>query len=178
CLSSNRSSNITSIDTEQAATTSQHKCSDSTIDNEYLFMLKSDNGKFPYAKVTFNDFRGNNTITMMIGTGASINVIDEQAYEQLNPKPNLIEKKNQAWGFQSDKPIAFMEQFTCNVSVNDKQINADFAVVKGREKCILSFELCKQLGIVKIQSNVHNINGNEFVGKVKRDYPNVFRDKV
>ncbi len=52
---------------------------------------------------------------MYINTCCTLYVIDENAYNRLITKPQLIGVKNLAWSYQSESPIYFLGEFWCKL---------------------------------------------------------------
>ena len=89
-------------------------------------------------------------VSLLIDTGAPINVIDEVTYAQLKSKPLLERCKTKYFGVGGVEPISLLGQFTTDLSFNESTVRAGFIVVRGRSQCLLSFSASTRLGIVRI----------------------------
>ena len=99
-------------------------------EEEYLFtcMNKAD-GKMPKVKVKINDI----PITMIVDTGASLDIIDEVTFHQLQQKTDIqlgrVSTKLFAYG--SDEQLPLLGKFTTVVETSRKLTPACLHVVKG-----------------------------------------------
>ena len=71
---------------------------------------------------------------MLVDSGSSINVIDEQTFDKINQKVALRRASTRVFAHGSSKTLHFL-----NV--------ADIYVIKGNYGCLLGYETCVQLAI-------------------------------
>ena len=112
---------------------------------------------------------------MYINTCCTLYVIDENAYNRLITKPQLIGVKNLAWSYQSESPIYFLGEFWCKLKCKSTVVDAKISVVKGAEKCLLGFHTCDELGIVKI---INSVAQEQNLAYWQAKYPSVFGGKL
>ena len=79
-----------------------HHSETDSMNEEYVYAVKQKPSGCPTAKVNI----GGSTIQIMIDTGASINVLDHQAFEKLNGI-KLQATKVQAFPFNTEQPVQF-----------------------------------------------------------------------
>ena len=144
---------------------------------EFQFSLDDKSRALPYTLVRFENFHNLQPIDMLIDTGSSINVIDEDTYNKLQPPPLLTQKNIAVFGFQCSNPINLLGKFTCLISVNNSKAYIEMAVTKGREKCLLGYRACQALNLVKLDNVVLNIKDDDF-HKWKTLYPQVFSGQL
>ena len=150
---------------------------DTNID--YTFSVRSDNNGLPMVDVCLDD---TTTVSMYIDTCSSLNIIDENIYKQLNPKPVLKERNSLAWGFQSTSPIKFKGEFNCLLKYEKTSVDAKISVVVGAERCLLSYKTSDELGLVRIPFYenvplVNSISRERNLTYWKEKYPSVFNEK-
>ena len=59
---------------------------------------------------------GNNTITMIIDTGAAVNMIDDVTFQNLSDQPKLEICNRQYYAYGEEKAIKIVGQFVCEIS--------------------------------------------------------------
>jgi hypothetical protein len=116
-------------------------------------------------------------ILMHIDTCSTCNIIDEETFNKLSPRPSLKTASTTAVGFQSKTPINFLGEFWCKLKLKCKfsAFDAKVCVVKGAERCLLSFKASDELGLVKI---VDSVSREHDLTNWKEKYPNVFSGKL
>jgi hypothetical protein len=117
---------------------------------------------------------GNNTITMVIDTGAAVNMIDDATFQNLSEQPELEICNRQYYAYGEDKAIKIVGQFVCEISYRSKTIKAAFLVANDGHQNLLSYRTSVQLGIVNI---INKIEESQIVGLYKK-YPNIFSGKL
>ena len=140
--------------------------------SEYIFSINCGQRGLPTVDIEIDN---NSTILMYIDTCCTLNVIDENTYNRLKVKPKLTPVENVAWGYQNERPIDFLGEFLCKLTCKSKIVDAKISVIRGKEKCLLGFHTCDELGIVKIINSVaHEYN----LAYWKAKYPSVFSGKL
>ena len=143
-----------------------------TSRENYAFAIKQGRSDLPTTKISIN---ANEAIKMYIDTCCTMNVIDENTYMQLKPRPILEEIKSEAFGYQNEKPLRFLGEFKAKIKCFSKQIEVKIAVLEGIEKCLLGYEACNDLGIVKIINSVREDRELEYW---MMRFPSVFSGKL
>jgi transposase InsO family protein len=112
-------------------------------------------------------------VDCLVDTGAPVNVIDEETFSSLCPKPELAKCNTSyyPYGEGVTTPLAIIGQFTGRVWYRDKECQAGFVVVKGKEECLMSYRTAKTLGIISMDDNhgVGSINKPETPQRVREN---------
>ncbi len=100
---------------------------------------------------------GDVPIKMIIDSGASANLIDENSYRMLmakrlshQPIPVHDLSKNFV-AYASDHPLVVEAAFRASISVVSKKISAIFYVIKNSRKSLLGKQTAMELGVLKIE---------------------------
>jgi hypothetical protein len=134
------------------------------------YILAVGNANLPRLSFEIN---GTN-MELYVDTCSSMNVINETMYNKIASKPRLREVACKVYGYQSQTPIEFIGEFRAKVRHSDKEVEADVAVVRGNERCLISYETASRLGVVKIIDSLTC----KPIEHYKAKYPNVFSDKI
>ena len=70
-------------------------------------------------------------VTMMVDSGASINILDEKEYHRLPSRPNLEPSSVKIYGHQSKVPFRVLGKFTTTLESEAKKLSNKFYVVEG-----------------------------------------------
>ena len=111
----------------------------------------------PQARIKIN----NVNFLFMIDTGASINVIDENAFSRLqnNTKRNSIrlkKPKTKVYAYGSTTPLPVVGTFVTVVESRRRLTSAMFYVVKEDHGSLLSYKTAQELDLIRL--NVSSIN--------------------
>ena len=145
-------------------------------EDEYLFicMNKAD-GKMPKVKVKINDI----LITMIVDTGASLDIIDEVTFHQLQQKTDiqLGRASTKLFAYGSDEQLPLLGQFTTVVETSRKFTPACLHVVKGNFGSLMSYKTASALDLVRVEINTVQKNDNVLVtvDDLEQKYPSLFR---
>ena len=149
---------------EQPGLSQSHQDSSSS-DDEYLFAVRPQvanatneeklegQNKLPKTTVKF----GTTEIRMLIDSGASVNILDEAAYQVLSRKRPWIKlqpSKIKLNSYGSDTPIKVLGQFQAAVESKRKVTIGTFFVASKASGSLLGYETAQELGLIK----VHDIN--------------------
>jgi hypothetical protein len=118
-------------------------------DVEYTFSLQTRDMKQPRTPVIL---RGN-VISMIIDSGASVNVIDETTYDSLKPPPKLTKAMARIFSYGASKPVFVQGTFQSKVESNNRKTVATFYVTKGTSGCLLSYRTASELDLIRITIN-------------------------
>ncbi|RNA00438.1 RNA-directed DNA polymerase [Brachionus plicatilis] len=111
---------------------------------------------------------------LFIDTCSSMNVISESMYNSIKDKPKLRKVNCTVYGYQNPVPISFVGEFRAKIEYGNKLIEADVAVVKGNERCLIGFEAADRLGVVKIIDSLEC----KSIDFYKQKYPSVFSGRI
>ena len=122
--------NIQPLNTSHSNDNSQSEDSDS-----YCYAVKNKQCWNPVKKLTINHCK----VKFTVDTGSSINVIDQQTYNQLG-KIKLVKTSIRAFAFNSVNPVKMTGKFTTTVESRRKITVATIYVTKANGGCLLSAE--------------------------------------
>ena len=94
-----------------------------------------------------------NPVKMLGDTGAPVNIIGENAFYRLHPKPTLQPSDTTLYPYGKDRPIALLGMFTATLSSNYVQDDTCVYVTKGNERALLSQDSAETLNLIKINRN-------------------------
>ena len=148
-------------------------------DIAYLFSVGTTATKQPR---TFVTIRGNN-ISMLIDSGASVNIIDEVTYDSFVSPPNLIKAKTRIFTYGASEPVVIHGTFESDIESSSRKTVATFYVTKGTNGCLLSYKTALELDLIKITVNQLNdrILSSSCAGStitiddLERKYPQLFK---
>lgn len=134
--------------------------------DDYVFSLPKENNEYvlsvPFSgkNADFIDiFVGNVCIPVMVDSGASVNIVDKETWNDLKKRHikcisnerNTTDRKLYPYG--SREPLKVMGTFTTKVSLGGNQgkcIDAEFVVIDGKGISLLGKESSQKLGILQI----------------------------
>jgi hypothetical protein len=147
-----------------------------------LFAVKNDSrtNDGPRANVIIEQTE----MSLLIDTGAPINVIDEVTYNSMNPKPRLDKCQTTFYGYNATKPLPILGQFIAEVRSSKNTTKAGFIVIEGQAELLLGHKTAVDLGVIKILSplNRDDQESAKEQQKLKERYramfPKLFSDKI
>lgn len=142
-------------------------------DDEYIFSVNRQKKKYikqPETVVKMNE----RAVHCMIDTGASVNIIDENTYQELGC-PKLSRKKTNVFAYGSKQALDVRGKFIAEIEVGHKYTAAPVLVVRGDSGNILSYQTATELDLVKIQT-VNQVDGHTETSseEIFRKYPKLF----
>lgn len=115
------------------------------------------NRELPRAEVCISG----HSISMVIDTGASINIISEQDFAKIKPRPHLSSTGVEIFAYGAKRPLPILGKFKGSVTAVDesKFVTASFYVVSGKSyaSSLLSYTTASGIGLVTLHNTVHNI---------------------
>lgn len=140
---------------------------------EALEELSSNIGKSSEAKAYYAFYSGNkqNVIRCCVGkiewqflvdSGADCNLITPIAWKKMKEENIQVHSSNKRSGrilkaYGSENPLKILGSFIADIQVRQKRTTAEFFVVDGGQQCLLGDLTSKQLGVLKVGLDVHNI---------------------
>ena len=120
--------------------------SQSDTDDEYLYPVRGNKNPRPHAtiKVLGHSF------DILIDTGASINVIDQETFLRMKDA-HLLETRAKAFPYNSSKPVTFKGKFQAVVETKKRYAVATFFVVNSSNSGnLLSAQTAQELGLISL----------------------------
>ena len=128
---------------------------ESSSEDEYLFTLKpkADKNKAPTATIKMNDI----PVTMMVDTGASIDIIDESTYNRMQKvtKIPLHRSNTRVFAYGSPTQLPVLGKFEATLESCRKITVSEVHVVQGHYGCLLSYQSGTTLGLIQVK--VHRV---------------------
>ena len=138
-------------------------------DEEYAFSVTSSSDA-----QKINVIVGGRPVNMIIDSGASTNVINHSLWDKLkSEKVKCTSKKcnKKLYAYGNSKPLEVLGSFRAATSTNNKEVNAEFIVIKGTGEPLLGRDTAIQLGVLKMGANINSISS---VASLVEKYNDVF----
>jgi hypothetical protein len=84
-------------------------------------------------------------IDFKIDTGAAVNIIDEVGFRMLKPTPRLLKDVTPTFGYSSSEPLPTLGRFTADASYKNRNVLAEFYVMRGNHGRLLSCKTSQDL---------------------------------
>lgn len=116
-------------------------------------------------------------LTLLIDSGATNNVIDEDTWEDLKQskikcKSYVPEAERKLYTYSSNQPLTVKGAFKCEVNISNKTEQAEFIVIRGKGEPLLGRETAIKLGVLKIGADISAVM--EIKQALQQKYPEVF----
>ena len=149
----------------------------SSTDDEYLYTMavkpakKKESSKPPTAIIQINSV----PVQMIIDSGASTNIIDETAYQQICKREKIAITKptNKILAYGSEKPLPAMGQFRATLESKSNYTVATIHVIKGSHGSLLSYHTATELGLIELKVNQLKDKPPD-IEQLAATYPNLF----
>jgi hypothetical protein len=92
----------------------------------------------------------NTSIAFLVDTGAPVNILDEATFSRIKGNTSLEECNIPIYGYGATQPLEIMGQFSSTVKYKASSTTSNFFVIKGREKCLMSYQTARSLGVILI----------------------------
>lgn len=110
---------------------------------------------------------GENTITVLIDMGASVNILDTAQYDQLKPKPQLQDTKAKIFTYGGDTPIPLQGVIEVKVKHGDRSALPRFHVTKDSAGSLKGCHSAEDLGLVIFARQIHHSHAD----KIMEEFP-------
>ncbi|CAB4037881.1 PREDICTED: uncharacterized protein K02A2.6-like [Paramuricea clavata] len=129
--------------------------SESSSEDEFIFTLKPTgrDKTTPQVQISVNT----TPINMVIDTGASIDIIDELAFNTLQKqRPIALQRsKTRIFAYGATNQLPVMGQFRATLECLTGATTTQVHVIKGNFGCLLSYQTASALGLIML--NVNNV---------------------
>ena len=144
----------------------------SSSDEEYLYSTSKDMSKVPTVNVRVNDV----DIEMIVDTGASMDILDESAFQTINRNKEIALQPTtkRLFAYGSTDQLATIGQFGGTISFQDKRHETPIHVLKGNHGSLLSYKTAMALGILNLQVR-HVQDDTTPHDKLCTKYPTLFQ---
>ena len=144
--------------------------------DDYVFTVVQQGG----AKLNFNV--GGVNLDMLVDSGASVNIVDEETWSHLKEqriKCTSMKQTKRLFAYASKEPLNIIGTFSCEVYISNRSIHTEFCVIKGQGVPLLGRESAIKLGVLKIGVDVaainESVNDASVKEKIVNEFPDVFK---
>ncbi len=111
-------------------------------------------------------------LSVLIDSGASVNIIDEKSFEQLGQKKSLAPSRTKIYPYGSSKPLEVKGKFTATVSSTQGTTMKDvpFHLVRGCAGSLLGFQTAIALALISMVNLIGSIKD-----QVRQTFPKLCR---
>ena len=125
-----------------------------------------------------SDLRVSGTvINFKLDTGADTSIISLSDYERISNPPALSKSTVKLKAYNG-QPIQSMGVCSLPVEYNNVKVEATFEVVRDKLQALLGATDCERLGLVQRINEVAAPSGDSFRRKMKKDYPQLWRNNA
>ena len=126
---------------------------ESSSDDEYLYALNQNHNRSSVPQVTVHINKI--SVDMIVDTGASIDILDEDTYNKVNHDNTLTLQPStkRLFAYGSTSQLNVLGCFTTNITVKSSKKAVMFHVLEGNHGSLLSYTTARDLGILDIQVN-------------------------
>ena len=145
CRSSKHVNNIDEEPSNNPELTSEDSYDDDEV-NSFIVFTIDDNNK----GTTFPVIINNTTVPILIDSGSSINLIDEETYSKIIPKLTLTPSKSKIFAYQAQTPLKLLGEFNTVIQAGEQYTNVSITVIQGKGKSILSKTTAEKLDLLRV----------------------------
>ncbi|XP_053398171.1 uncharacterized protein LOC128556631 [Mercenaria mercenaria] len=109
-------------------------------------------------------------VKFLLDTGSSVNILDQETYNKINPKPKLQKPNMEVFAYGTDSHVKLLGKFVTTVETKQKYTTAEILVTEGKSGNLLSHLTSVELQVIpEIQTLQHSK-----VDKICKNYNSVF----
>ena len=145
---------------------------ESSSDDEYLYALNQNRTRSSIPQVTVHINKI--SVDMIVDTGASIDILDEDTYNKVNHDNTLTLQPStkRLFAYGSISQLNVLGCFTTNITVKASKKAVTFHVLEGNHGSLLIYTTARDLGILDIQVNqVKDVTTHD---RLCTQYPSLF----
>ena len=154
----------------------------SSSDDEFVYTVTRHNQatvRRPKPEATISV--GKSKISMLIDSGASVNIMDMGTFSKLSPAINLQRTSKKIHAYGNFHSLLVEGKFTAMIETKKRYATATFYVVQGSSGCLLSYDTASDLGLIILKVDAikeqKSLSHEQSQGKVKsREFPQVVND--
>ena len=150
------------------------KQEESSDDDIYVFQIGNKSSTHP---VIIN----NTKIDIIIDSGSTINILDEQSFNLIIPQPKIEHSKTKIYPYQSNSPLKLHSVAPLTIKTNQTSLLTKFYIVKGNYGSLLRKESAEALDLLCVGPpkftaaiNVQSDNTPPSTQKIINKYDTVF----
>ena len=134
---------------------SQENTVSSGSDDEFIHTVtrhNQSNARRPKPEATISI--GKSKISMLIDSGASVNIMDMDTFSKLSPALTLQKSSTKIHAYGNVHSLFVEGKFTAIVETRRRYATATFYVVQGSSGCLLSYDTASDLGLIILKVDV------------------------
>ena len=128
--------------------------SESSSEDEFIFTLKPtcQHKTTPHVQISVN----HTPIKMVIDTGASVDIIDELAFNTLQKNTPLALQRSttRIFAYGATKQLPVMGKFNATLDSSTGSTTSQIHVIEGNFGCLLSYKTASALGLIMLKINM------------------------
>ena len=113
--------------------------------DDYVFAARG-GGNLPCFDILVG--KSKQQLRFLADSGASVNLISKQTFENMSPKPTLETSSSKIFAYGSNTPIAVIGRFKSKLQAGEQSTTATIQVVDSTEQPILSWDTCRELRLL------------------------------
>ena len=147
-------------------------CDDDSTSDEYMFCVG--NNQTDTFELNVNDC----PVKMLIDSGATLNLLDSAAFDNLLNKPCLKKSNIKFFPYMSTIPLKVWGSFCSKLTHKDRSIDAKFYVVEGTYGSLLGKDSATRINLLRVGTEnsfpLNTLSTPNTVEGVVSKYPSVF----
>ncbi|CAL1586203.1 unnamed protein product [Knipowitschia caucasica] len=143
---------------------------DEKQEKDFAFVVRDNSNT---DSLTFNV--GGVDLVMLIDSGATTNIVDENTWEGLKKKKINCESAKsdkKLYTYSSKEPLPVKGVFTCDVKIGKRATQAEFTVIAGQGVPLLGRQTATELGVLRVGVGVAAVT--DVKTEVQGKYPKLF----
>ncbi len=129
-------------------------------EDEYTFHLADTTNVVVNDKPLFSVKVSGTPLEVMADSGATVSIINQNDFNRLKDKPDLMQSKSKVYPYMSSKPLNLQGKFQADVSNGNCTCRETFLVVNGPSRSILSWKTSQKLKLITVVSAVDDQKPN------------------
>lgn len=120
--------------------------------DEYTFFIgaiEGDTSSRPYFNIQLN----NSKIKMMADSGASVNILSEKDYHQIQNKPSMENTSVKIFPYMSKNPLKTLGKIQAKANYGQTSTTDTFYVIEGTSSSLLCWDTSQKLNLIKTVNN-------------------------
>lgn len=172
CRSSKRSPNKTQVNLIPIPQTTNSDMDEDVLGEHLVHSVftvgsaSSSASKLPQCQISVGD----EVITTIIDTGATINIMANEQYNRLKIRPTLQSTKTTVFAYGQPKPLLMRGKFETVLGYHDKAITSVVYVTGEGKGMLLGCKSAEALGIMSFAFGIHH----EGVNQITQEFAKVF----
>ncbi|XP_071838451.1 uncharacterized protein [Apostichopus japonicus] len=168
----NRRKGLNNIETSKESEQSKSTTSHDDDNVSYTFVISrigsASSGPSVIVKVEHTE------ITALINSGAKVNIIDEETFICMHPRPQLQKSDIKLYGYGKNL-LMLKGKFCCEIHTSNTSTTAMFYVIQGNCGCLLGYETATRLNVLHINVNqTVSTTVSESMEKLVMEHDNLF----